>query len=274
MSNMNRGRQFNGWAVACALALAAMLLAGCGSQQQYTEAQFSDMPGVTVTPSGTTTNLGPAAAMTFTPTATPVATPAQTPPPTQTAPSPTAPAPSSPASTAPADPSRTPLPVLAGRSDMLSKGDMLMIRFSDLISNPLPPIEQRIKENGTIMLMENQTFVAAGKTRGDLEQEIRARYVPNYYRQLTVNIELPERYYFVAGEVRSPNKLIYTPPMTVLKAIAAAGGFTDFANKKNVKVTRADGHIETENCVMALKNPTLDLFVYPGDTVHVSRSWL
>ena len=57
----------------------------------------------------------------------------------------------------------------------------------------------------------------------------------------------------------------------MLKAIASAGGFTDFANKKKVKLTRVDGRTQTVNCVKALDNPSLDLEVYPGDKIHVPR---
>ena len=52
-----------------------------------------------------------------------------------------------------------------------------------------------------------------------------------------------------------------------LGAIKAAGGFTDFANKKRVKLTRADGTTETVNCIKALEDPHLDLEVFPGDGI-------
>src|SRR5438552_16782395 len=38
-----------------------------------------------------------------------------------------------------------------------------------------------------------------------------------------------ERWYFVRGEVRSPNRYPFVGPTTVLKAISAAGDLTDFA---------------------------------------------
>jgi protein involved in polysaccharide export with SLBB domain len=56
-----------------------------------------------------------------------------------------------------------------------------------------------------------------------------------------------------------------------LKVIASAGGFTDFANKKKVKLTRVDGRTQIVNCPKALDNPSLDPEVYPGDTIHVPR---
>ena len=50
-----------------------------------------------------------------------------------------------------------------------------------------------------------------------------------------------------------------------------AAGFTDFANKKKVKLTRVDGRTQTVNCIKALDKPSLDPEVYPGDKIYVRR---
>ncbi len=92
----------------------------------------------------------------------------------------------------------------------------------------MPPFEEKIKEDGTITLLLNQTFTAAGTTPGDLAKEIRKRYVPDYFKNMTVTVKQQEstRWYYVDGEVKSPNRQIYNSRITVLKAIASAGGFT------------------------------------------------
>jgi len=156
--------------------------------------------------------------------------------------------------------------------EVLRVGDSLTVTFTDT-PTPMPPFEEKIREDGTITLALNQTFKAAGKTRGDLEKEIRACYVPDYYRQMTVTVKQQEstRWYYVAGEVRAPSRQIYNSRTTVLKAIASVGGFTDFANKKKVKLTRVDGRTQIVNCPKALENPTLDPEVYPGDALYVPR---
>jgi protein involved in polysaccharide export with SLBB domain len=90
---------------------------------------------------------------------------------------------------------------------------------------------------------------------------------------MTVTVKQQEitRWYYVDGEVRTPSRQQYITRITVLKAIASASGFTDFANKKKVRLTRADGRTQIVNCVKALDNPTLDPEVYPGDRIHVPR---
>lgn len=158
---------------------------------------------------------------------------------------------------------------------VFQKGDAITVMMTDL-PTPVTEIQDRIKEDGTITLLQNQTFVAAGKTRSDLEKEIRERYVTNFFKTMTVTVKQAEqsRFYYVSGEVKSPNRMVYISRITVLGAISSAGGFTDFAQKHKVTLTRTDGHIFTINCVKALDNPSLDLEVYPGDTVHVPRRWL
>ena len=154
--------------------------------------------------------------------------------------------------------------------DIINVGDSLTIVFSDLV-NPIPPFEVRVNENGAITLIENQTLTAAGKTRGQLEKEIRDCYVPKFYVKMTVTIKPQERSFWVGGEVRAPGRQTYSGPITVIKAIQSAGDFTDFAQKKRVKLRHLDGRTETINCNKVIGNPALDVQVYPGDTIHVPR---
>ena len=159
-----------------------------------------------------------------------------------------------------------------GSLDLLHVGDLLTIELTDTPVTFLPR-EERIKEDGTITLMENKTFVAAGKTRGQLEQEIHDYYVPNYYLKMTVSVRPKEQtqFYYVRGEVKLPGRQVYIDRMTVLKAIGSAGDFTDFARKTSVELVRADGHKEKINAKKALKDPRLDLEVFPGDYIFVPR---
>jgi polysaccharide export outer membrane protein len=165
----------------------------------------------------------------------------------------------------------SPGPLVAGQSaESIRQGDVLTIIFSDLPQGLVTSVV-KVKEDGTVTLVENQSFTAAGKKRGDLEKEIRGRYVPNIYPKLTVNITDQDRFFYVDGEVKAPNKYAYTGPITVLKAITTAGSFTDFASRTDVKLTHVDGRVETINCKKALENPALDVPVYPDDRIFVRR---
>ena len=159
--------------------------------------------------------------------------------------------------------------------EVFRAGDSLTVSFSDLPSQ-VPVFQVKLKEDGTITLLLNQTFTAAGKTRGELEKEIRERYVSRYFKYMTVTItrEAQTLFYYLDGEVKAPTRQVYNSRITVLKAIASACGFTEYAKKKAVKLTRLDGRKATVNCVKALEDPSLDLEVYPGDKIYVPRKLL
>jgi polysaccharide export outer membrane protein len=168
-------------------------------------------------------------------------------------------------------PKNPPVPPVS--SDVLNIGDLVSVVFSDL-PTAIPPFEERVKDDGSITLLGNQTFQVAGKARRVLEQEIHDRYVPSYFVHLTVTVRPQERFYYVGGEVKLPSRQPHPGEITVLKAIASAGGFTDYANRKKVRLTHSNGQTVIEDCEAALENPQLDLPVYPGDKINVPRSLL
>lgn len=156
--------------------------------------------------------------------------------------------------------------------DLFHVGDSVTIEYSD-IPVPSVPRDERIKEDGTITLLEGKTFTAAGKTRAQLEKEVHDYYVPNYYVKMTVSIRQQKetQFYYVRGEVKSPGRQVYISRITVTRAIGSAGDFTDFARKTTVRLIRADGSTKILNAKKLIKNPALDPEVLPGDTVYVER---
>ncbi len=166
------------------------------------------------------------------------------------------------------EPPGTPAGPMDTASYTLRVGDELTVNFFD-ISPPISPITDQIKEDGTITLIYNEKFDAVGKTIGELQTIVHDRYVPAYVKYMTVNIVPANRLYTVAGEVRSPGHFPYPGHMTVLDAIATAGGFTDYANKKKVQVTRADKRQFQVNAVKAIDDPDLNVEIFPGDRINV-----
>ena len=156
--------------------------------------------------------------------------------------------------------------------DRLSPKEMVVINFTDL-PQPVQPTVTRIREDGTVTLLQNLTFNFAGKMTGDLEKEIHDTYVPKYYKTMTVQVmHQPEtQFYYVGGEVKLPGRQVYISAVTVLGAIKTAGDYTDFANRSKIRVTRADGRILWVNGKKALEDPRLDLEVYPGDNITVKK---
>ncbi len=193
----------------------------------------------------------------------------------QPAPAPvvTAPAPS----VAPAQPATTvAAPAGPASADDNSKivlrpGDTIQVSFSDLPPPGLLPVSTELGADGKITLHHNVQVYALGKTARQLEQEIRSEYVPKYYKYLTTTIRTEMRFYSVNGEVKLPSQYPWRGTVTVMRAIGQAGGFTDWARRKKVQLTRMNGQKFIINCDDALKNPDKDLPVYPGDLIDVPR---
>jgi len=149
-------------------------------------------------------------------------------------------------------------------------GDTVTVTLTGLPETIEPHIEP-IKEDGTITMPNIGHVQAAGKTAGELQNEIYNFYVPKLYRHLTVTVNTGDRVYYVTGEVKSPGRQLYTGQMTVTKAITTAGDFTDFANHKKVWLIRANGQRIKVNCNEALRDSSKDLPVYPNDQIQVPR---
>lgn len=158
-------------------------------------------------------------------------------------------------------------------TEMFNVGDLVVVTFSG-IESPIAPHEERIKEDGTITLTYIGSIKAVGRTPGELQRDIRTQYITNkiYTENLNVTVKASERFFFVGGQVRSPNRYLYAEGMTVLKAIQSAGDFNEFAKRTKVQVTRGDGRTIIVNCKKAIDRPELDIPIFPGDRINVPRS--
>jgi protein involved in polysaccharide export with SLBB domain len=160
---------------------------------------------------------------------------------------------------------------MSSAGDVLRPNDMITVVFSGVPGPPERHSEQ-IKEDGTLQLQYlDEPVKAIGLTPGQLQERIHDLYVPKLFKRLTVTVLTENRVFFVTGEVKRPDRYSYIGEMTVIKAIAAAGDFTDFADKGSVLLTRLNGQKFTINVKKARKDHRLDLPIFPGDAIHVSR---
>jgi len=127
--------------------------------------------------------------------------------------------------------------------------------------------EYQLDGNGNIRLPLIGMTRAIGYTAGGLEAAIRAALVPNYLRNPRINVEITGyRPIYVVGAVQKPGQYSYVNDMTLLNAVALAGGFTPQA-KNSVVYLRHEGATE-ERAV-----PTnMPLLIRPGDTVRVETT--
>ena len=138
-------------------------------------------------------------------------------------------------STASAPTSR--VPVSTAADYRLTAGDKLRIEvYKDAqLSQSL-----QIRPDGKVTLPLVGDVAAAGRTSVELRDAISAslkEFITNPVVTVIVTEASPQVVY-VTGEVNKPGALTLTGQMSILQALAMAGGFTDFANKKNILIKR------------------------------------
>jgi len=153
----------------------------------------------------------------------------------------------------------------------LKPSDPIYIRFSGIMEQQA--LDLVLDENGEINLLHiNEPIVAAGLTTSALEDKIERLYIDGgIYKNVSVNVTMTAKVYYVQGEVNAPGQFQLASGTTLVQAIAGARGLTPFASKK-VTVTR-QGKIYTFNWKDLENNPSLDVTIEAGDVIKVWQSW-
>jgi len=155
-------------------------------------------------------------------------------------------------------------------SAQLRPGDSLTVALQGIPDPSSHPVQ--IDEQGFISLPYIGNINAAGTTTSDLAQRIRETYISRkFYNSLDVSVSVTERYVYVGGEITRPGRIIWTPDLTLTKAIQAAGGFTLYAKETKVTLVRERQAYDV-NIKLAQRNPAQDLLLMPGDSIQVPRS--
>lgn len=121
-----------------------------------------------------------------------------------------------------------------------------------------------ISGNGKVSLPLIGDVDAAGLTVGALQQKIQDTLRGGYLRDPRVSAEILNfRPFYILGEVTKPGEYPYNNGLTLLSAVATAGGFTYRANTKKVFIKGARDN--SERAVTVTSTTT----VSPGDTIRV-----
>ena len=126
--------------------------------------------------------------------------------------------------------------------------------------------EFSVAGNGAVSLPFIGSVKAGGRTISELERIIVKRLTPDYLKNPRVSVEvLNFRPFDIIGEVTKPGSYPYRSGMTVINAVAMAGGFTYRAKENSFLIKRA-GSSKTETA----KRNTI---VLPGDVIEVLERW-
>ena len=132
----------------------------------------------------------------------------------------------------------------------------------------------QIRPDGKITLPYIGDMAAAGMTPTALRDSI-TQSLKEYIASPTVTVMVVEtqpQTVSVLGEVNSPGVHPLKHQMTVLDALAAAGGFGDFANTKNILIKRnTKNGVDTLrfNYKDAIKPDAKPFYLQPGDIIIV-----
>lgn len=122
-----------------------------------------------------------------------------------------------------------------------------------------------VGDQGSVALPLIGNVTIGGKTVSEAENIVTQRYGANYLVNPRVSIEvLNYRPFFILGEVKNPGSYPYVAGMTVINAVALAGGFTPRADQGDIIVKRTNSTNDNQQVKQ-------DDAVLPGDVITVKE---
>jgi|SRR5580698_8958161 polysaccharide export outer membrane protein len=174
----------------------------------------------------------------------------------------------------------TPAPTVAavGPDYLIGPGDRLQIY---VWQNADLTVTVPVRQDGKVSTPLVEDMLAAGKTPSILARDIEA-VLAEYVRSPKVNVFVLEAVSAlsqvkVTGQVKNPEAMPFHEGMTVLDAVLAAGGLTDFAAGNRARVVRTvDGkQLELKVRLDKLLNSgdmSQNLVLRPGDVILIPQS--
>jgi polysaccharide biosynthesis/export protein len=152
---------------------------------------------------------------------------------------------------------------------VIGLGDVLRI---NVWKEPDLSLDATVRLDGMITVPLLGDLPAAGEAPGQLAAALVAkldRFVET--PRVTVSVSQANAHVYVVGQMMKPGEFPLSGRMTVLKALALAGGFKDFAKPDSIVVVREDQTVIPFNYkrVEEGKDVSQNVLLAPGDTVVV-----
>lgn len=129
-------------------------------------------------------------------------------------------------------------------------------------------LETRLTDIGVINYPYLGEISVLGMTVGELESYIFEGLKGDYLINPSVSVSIIEyRPFFINGEVKNPGGYQYQPGLTIDKAAALAGGYTERASKTKIYIDR------TINGKQVTLNANRFMQILPGDIVNIDQSF-
>jgi protein involved in polysaccharide export with SLBB domain len=158
-------------------------------------------------------------------------------------------------------------------------GDQLTFR---ILEDEDPATLLTVSDSGQVQVPYVGSVMAMNRTPRDLAYQIKRALESNLYKKATVMISVERRTVrspgriYLTGEIARPGplELRANESLTLAQAILESGGFSDFANKRKVKLVRASAP-KTEikvidvAAIVTQGRADLDVALKPGDVIVV-----
>lgn len=133
-----------------------------------------------------------------------------------------------------------------------------------------------VRTDGKISLPLIHDVHVVGLTPAALQEEL-TRMLSKYVENPTVSViveAINSMKIYVVGNVAQPGVFDAKREINMLQAIAMAGGFTEWANRRKITIFRKYGATEqiikvNYNKIISGEHPELNIPLQPGDTINV-----
>ena len=158
------------------------------------------------------------------------------------------------------------------------------------LHSPLAPdLDEQVAigPDGGLVFHYTDQIAASGHTLKDVSDIVREKYCKDVLecKNRTSDVKITLRNFvgvrvYVTGEVASPSEIVSTGQISVVQAIAKAGGIRITAQSSQALLMRRDAnnqpHIYSIDLASALngRDPSADIFLQPLDVVYVPRGRL
>ncbi len=163
----------------------------------------------------------------------------------------------------------------AARAEMLGPGDVVEVR---IYNEPELSGTHQVSDNGTIRLPLVGAVAAAGMTPDQLTIRIADLYNERYLKDAEVSLFVKDhqsRKVYVLGQVAKPGPYPFDGKMTVIDAVARAGGTTKLADPDRTLITRDKDGKQVRvvvNVASIGQGRAPDVLLQPGDIIFVPET--
>lgn len=163
----------------------------------------------------------------------------------------------------------SPRPTAAPAGYTIGRGDILRI---NVWKEPDLTLDATVRLDGMITVPLIGDVQAAGWVPSQLAAALDTgfgRFIES--PRVTVGVVQANARFYVMGEAVRPGEFLLTGGMTVLKALALAGGFKEFAKRESIIIVREDRTVIPFNYrrVAEGRDVAQNVLLAPGDTIIV-----